>query len=104
MDVLTAEAEDIPVEKINHGPWYVDTVAFDEITVDGRMVSEHDRDPVHIARRAGVVASIRAGNEIKPLIVLGEELFLVDGYARYRALKSLNIERVQVLRQRVMKK
>lgn len=100
MDVLTLEAEDIPAEQVNQAPCFVDTVALDAITIDQCMVREHDRDPVHAARRDGVVASIRAGNEIRPLIVLGNESFLVDGYARYRALKSLNIQRVQVLRQK----
>ena len=103
-DVLVAEAGDIPAEKINQGPWFVDTVTLRDITIDRRMIGEHDLDPVHIARRDDVIASIRAGHEIKPLIALGEELFLVDGYARYRALQKLRVERVQVLRQRMTKK
>lgn len=99
MDVLALEADDVPVEKIHQGKWVLDTVSLEEIKIDERMASGHDHDARHVKRRDGFVASIRAGREIKPLIVLGEDLFLVDGYARYSALKDLHVKRAQVLRQ-----
>jgi ParB-like chromosome segregation protein Spo0J len=43
--------------------------------------------------------SIKRGIPIYPLILLGKNLFLVDGYARYRALKELDIKKVKVIRQ-----
>jgi hypothetical protein len=104
MDVLASEAGDIPAKKIRQGKWVLDTVSLHEITIDERMASEHDSDPRHVKRRDEFVTSIRAGREINPLIVLGEDLFLVDGYARYRALKICNVKRVQVLRQKMAAK
>ncbi|NYH92188.1 hypothetical protein [Actinopolymorpha rutila] len=50
-------------------------------------------------RRDGFVERIRSGVHLPPLIVLGRELKLVDGYARYRALRLLGIGSAQVLRQ-----
>lgn len=34
---------------------------------------------------------------ILPLIVLGREKFLVDGYARYRALKEIGVDKAKVI-------
>jgi len=104
MDVLASEAGDVPDEKIHQGNWVLDTVSLDDIRIDQRVASDHENDPLHTKRRDGFVASITAGKEIKPLIVLGDDLFLVDGYARYRAMKLLNVKRVRVLRQKLTDK
>ena len=90
-DVLALEAGDVPVEKTHRGTWVLDKVLLDDIKIDVHMASEHDSDARHVKRRDDFMASIRAGKEIKPLIVLGADLFLVDGYARYRALKDLTV-------------
>ena len=103
-DTLASEAPDIPPEKLNQGKWFADTLPLDEIQVDQRMADNHKRDPLHIKRRDGLMARIRAGKEINPLIVLGADLFLVDGYARYSALKELRVKHARVLRQRTATK
>jgi len=103
ISVLTSEADDIPGEKIRQARWVLDTLPVADIEVNGAMATNHRNDPLHLRRRDDFVASIRAGGEIKPLVVLGKELLLVDGYARYAALKELRVESVRV-RQRIVKK
>ena len=103
-DTLASEARDIPLEKLNQGKWFADTLSLDEIKVDERMADNHKRDPLHIKRRDRLMALIRAGKEINPLIVLGADLFLVDGYARYSVLKELRVKHVRVLRQKTATK
>jgi hypothetical protein len=98
-DTLQQEAEDIPEVLINAGAWYLDEIEINEISVDNDMLQEHDQNPLHISRRDNFVDMINKGEEILPLIVLRNDLFLVDGYSRYRALKRLGISRIQVLRQ-----
>ena len=98
-EVLALEADDIPLEKINEGRWIVDELSIDEIMVNEEMIQNHNKQKIHINRRDKFIDSINEGKEIYPLIVIGENLFLVDGYARYRALKQLGVDFVEVFRQ-----
>ncbi len=100
--VLVREAADIPRQKISRGKWFVDVLSLDELQIDQIMVTDHDGDPLHIKRRDAFVDSIQAGREINPLIALGEDLLLVDGYARYSALAKLGLKKAHVLRQRML--
>lgn len=97
--ILGAEAPDIPPDLITAAPWVEATLKVDKIQVDARMIASHDRDPVHIRRRDIFMARIRTHEPIPPLIVLGRQYLLVDGYARYRALTSLGIGELCVLHQ-----
>lgn len=99
-DRLAEEADDIPADLIAAKPWTIAEMRRDQLRVDTEMIAEHDANPIHCARRDGFVATIRAGDPIPPLIVLGDDRFLVDGYARYRALALLGVDRVMVLCQR----
>lgn len=96
---LAREAGDIPRETIAAHAWYVAELPLSSIKVDEAMVRRHDLDEAHSARRDRFARTIARGDELLPLIVLGGESRLVDGYARYRACKMLGIERVRVLRQ-----
>lgn len=96
---LAREAGDIPRETIAARAWYAAELPLSSIKVDEAMVQRHDRDETHSARRDRFARTIERGDELLPLIVLGGELRLVDGYARYRACKMLGIERVRALRQ-----
>ena len=98
--ILTEEALDIPVELIAGRDWFQDSLTLEMLDVNEDMVARHDADPVQVARRDGFVARIRAGEPLPPLIALGANLHLVDGYARCRALRSLGVERAAVLRHR----
>lgn len=98
-EVLAKEAADIPEEKINQGKWTLAELSFNDIQVNEEMIARHDLDPQHIERRNNFIKMIEEEKPILPLIVLGKELFLVDGYARYRALKELGIESVEVVMQ-----
>jgi hypothetical protein len=98
---LAEEADDIPDHLIAAGSWYPDTIDIREIRVDRPLIARHDREPRHIARRDAFIAAIWHGKGIPPLIVLGSDRFLVDGYARYRALVALGIPEVMVVRQRL---
>lgn len=97
--VLAAEAPDIPPALIAAHDWSQATVFLEHIQPDHAMLEQHDRDPVHIARRDGFIRRIRAGEPLPPLIVLGTHWKLVDGYARYRALRSIGGTEAQVLGQ-----
>jgi hypothetical protein len=96
----TKEADDIPQSIIHQASWCIETVSLDKIRVDQKMIDDHNGELVHIKRRDGFIKTINDGRKILPLIVLGKELFLVDGYSRYRALKQLNITHATVARQR----
>jgi hypothetical protein len=96
---LAREAGDIPRETIVARAWEVTELPVSNIEVDEGMVQRHDLDETQRARRDGFARAIERGDALLPLIVLGGELRLVDGYARYRACKMLGIERVRVLRQ-----
>jgi hypothetical protein len=99
--VINCEAEDIPRE-LFEGEWVQSAVSINDIQVDESMIIRHDNDAVHIQRRDSFIKSINSGAPILPLIVLNcdrGQQYLIDGYARYRALKSLNIDQVQVLKQ-----
>jgi hypothetical protein len=104
MATLSREADDIPVDKINKYKWIQKEVSLDKIQVDKEMVKDHDQDPLHIKRRDGFVELIRNNTPILPLIVLGENQFLVDGYARYRALLYLGIKIASVLTQDIARR
>ncbi|GEM_PF-6698327 len=102
LDVLSREAPDIPMDLIARSPWFEDTVPLSALRPDHEMLARHDHQPEHIQRRDRFLARVRAGAEIPPLTALGADLFLVDGYARYGALKRLQIQHVRVLRQQVI--
>jgi hypothetical protein len=97
---LSQEAPDIPGHLVDQAPWYVETVDLDEIKVDQEMIDCHDIQAIHIKRRDDFVLSCRSKKPLLPLILLGKDDFLVDGYARYRALRMLNVDQVSVIRQR----
>ena len=101
VDILAAEAPDIPIDVIARGRWYVDDVRVGDLNANRALLERHDRDPLRLERRDRIEARIIAGEAIPPLIVLGTELVLVDGYARYRALQGLHTQRARVLRQDV---
>jgi len=97
---LYQEAPDIPGHLIEQAPWYVETISLDAVKVDQQMIDCHDTQEIHIKRRDHFVESCRSKTPLPPLIVLGKDDFLVDGYARYRALGMLNVDQVSVIRQR----
>lgn len=101
MRVLAKEADDIPVAAITRYDWYVGDVPLDDLRVAEDLIERHDRELVHVERRDRFEARIIAGEAIPPLVALGADLFLVDGYARYRALRRLGVPRAHVLRQQV---
>ena len=98
--VLAVEADDIPQEKIDAGKWTLGKIPINEIMVDIEMIRKHDSQELHVGRRDGFVTTIKLGKPILPLIVLGRDKFLVDGYARYRALKQIGVDKVKVIFQK----
>lgn len=99
-NTLSQEAPDIPGHLVDQAPWYVETIDLDKIKVDQEMLDCHDGQAIHIKRRDDFVLSCRSRRPILPLIVLGKDKILVDGYARYRALRMLNVDLVCVITQR----
>jgi hypothetical protein len=97
--VLLEQAPDIPDALIVERPWLQEEIALAALAPDLEMIERHDSQARHIRRRDGFVAAVRGGAEIPPLIVLGKNHKLVDGYARYRALRFLGLDHGQVLRQ-----
>jgi hypothetical protein len=97
--VLAKEADDIPKKKIDAGTWILDEVDFELIKANKDMVTDHDQDSLHIGRKQGFLESFENNIPIYPLILLGTEMYLVDGYARYRALKHLGIKKIKVIKQ-----
>lgn len=97
--VLAKETDDIPMDKIDQGKWVLEEIDLSRLSVDEELISDHDKDPLHIKRRDDFVDLINTGTPIKPLIALDKKMFLVDGYARYRALKKLGFKKAMVLRQ-----
>jgi len=99
-EVLAAEADDIPSGLIDRGRWcQVDGFALVDLTVDEAMVAGHDADATHRHRRDRFVEQMLAGEPIPPLIALGADRFLVDGYARLRAVRLLGESHASVLLQ-----
>lgn len=99
-NVLDREAPDIPNALVIAYDWCQCEVALAELRPDRAMLERHDEDDAHVRRRDDFVELIRAGAPILPLIALGPGLRLVDGHARYRALRVLGVDQAQVLRQR----
>lgn len=95
-DVLRLEAPDIPAPKLD-GLWSQRTLAITELSVNEAMVAEHDVDAVHRRRRDGFVSAFRSQDPVPPLIALGPERYLVDGYARLRAARFLGLRELEVL-------
>jgi ParB-like nuclease domain len=98
--MLKWQADDIPKELIDRGTWVQRTIQISEVQAEQSMVDDHDNDPIHIKRRDGFIESIQVGAPILPLIILNcdrGEKYLVDGYARYRALKEMGVKEVHVL-------
>ena len=97
--VLSAEAGDIPRQLVTAHGWCLDDVPLERITVDGVMIERHDHDDIHVQRRDAFIGMMLNGEEVYPLIVMGPNFSLVDGYARYRACKKLGVGKVRVARQ-----
>jgi hypothetical protein len=96
---LAREASDIPQSEIDASPWVLAEMDVSKIHTDTHMITNHDNDSLHIARKESFEEMIRKGEELLPLIVLGKNLYLVDGYARFRALRDLGISKIQVFKQ-----
>jgi hypothetical protein len=94
--VLQLEAPDIPAAKLD-GPWIQRVVPAEQLAVNEAMVAEHDATPEHQQRRDGFVNSFRTGVPVLPLIALGAERYLVDGYARIRAARLVGLRDVEAL-------
>lgn len=99
-DVLGREAPDIPSALVVGQEWFQDGVALAVLRPNRDLLDQQDQEPEHVQRRDAFVARIRAGEAIPPLIALGFDMKLVDGYARYRALRLLGVAHGQILRQR----
>lgn len=102
---LQAEASDIPQELLHKYPWVQEIISIHAINTDTEMISNHDSDTVHIKRRDGFVQRIQSGYPMLPLILLHSdrgENYLVDGYARYRALKMIGVKEVSVIKHHIM--
>ena len=97
VSTLTNEAEDIPMTKIEARSWCLKVIDLNKLSFDKELISTHDNEEIHIIRRDGFIESIKTHKEIPPLIALGEKLYLVDGYARFRALLKLEIKTAKVI-------
>ena len=96
---LAEEAHDIPQLEIDASPWVLAEIEVSKIHTDRQMIADHNNDPLHIARKDHFKDIIKKGKELLPLIVLGKNLYLVDGYARFQALRDLGISKIQVFKQ-----
>lgn len=97
--VLSVEAGDIPQQLVTAHHWYLDDVPLEQITVDGALIERHDHENIHVWRRDAFIGMILNEEEVHPLIVVGLNSALADGYARYRACKKLGVSTVKVARQ-----
>jgi len=98
---LAEEANDIPQFEIDASPWILAEIEISEIHTDTQMIADHNDDPLHVARKDHFKDMIKKGEKLLPLIVLGKNLSLVDGYARFQALRDLGISKIQVFRQSI---
>jgi hypothetical protein len=98
-DVLRQDAPEIPSDLYLGRDWIQGELELSALAPDQEMIARHDRQQRHVDRRDRFIAAIRSGTEIPPLIVLGPDRKLVDGYARIRALRLLGVERAQVLQE-----
>ena len=96
MSHLSKEASDIPEEKIEGMIWELKELDIKDITWDNKLAREHETQEVHIHRKEFQKDWMSSGKPVKPLIVMYDNNWLVDGYARLRALKSLCIKKVKV--------
>jgi len=99
LSVLKEEADDIPIDKIQGSEWILSDININAINVNNSLLRKHDKEKLHLKRRDKFVELIKSEKEIYPLIVLGKDLYLVDGYARYRALKKMGIKKIKVFMQ-----
>ncbi|MGH7487782.1 MAG: hypothetical protein ACREMY_19595 [bacterium] len=96
--VLEREASEIPTVLIESHPWrQVPDLALSDLHVDESMVARHDDTALHQRRRDGFIALVTTGKPLLPLIALGCERHLVDGYARLRALRKLGVDAASVI-------
>lgn len=99
VETLSREAPDIPQALIDLAPWCVEITTLDMIKVDHMMIDRHNIQSIHIKRSDAFILSCKNKVLPLPLIVLGRDMFLVDGYARYRALRKLDVANVKVIKQ-----
>ena len=95
--VLREEASEIPVDLIEGRPWTQIMIEPSALLVDEQMIARHDDDPVHQERRDKFRQAILLGRDLPPLIAIGPNRHLVDGYARLRAVRLLKIHEVSVV-------
>jgi len=95
--ILNEEAPEIPTDLVENGSWTQETMSPADLLVDESMVARHDDDPLHQDRRDGFSQAILSGEELPPLIAIGPDRHLVDGYARLRAVRQLEINEVSVI-------
>jgi hypothetical protein len=84
-----------------HERWVQVEVPLAELDVDEALIARHDADALHCARRDRVLGALRDGAELPPLLAVPtdeRDLWLIDGYARVRALRLMGVDRVQVVR------
>ncbi|NMB56879.1 hypothetical protein GYA19_03000 [Candidatus Beckwithbacteria bacterium] len=94
---LAKEASDIPLAKINFYPWHLLEMPLSSLKVDQDLINRHDKEELHIQRKLNFINMIKKGEAILPLIALGSDYFLIDGYARFRVLRDLGIEKAEII-------
>lgn len=95
--ILREEAPEISAAVIEGRGWTQTLLTPDDVLVDEAMIARHDADPVHQERRDRFRQAILSGQELPPLIAVGPDRHLVDGYARLRAVRLFKIEDVSVI-------
>jgi hypothetical protein len=98
--IVDEETPSIEVLVEPHKTWEQVDLAINELAIDDDLIARHDSDPRHCARRDHWLGVIERGAVIPPLLAvpLGSRLCLVDGYARFRALRAAGITTASVVR------
>lgn len=97
VNTLKLECPEIPSEVYVGKNYSYSELNLDHITVDKELIANHNLEPLHINRRDIFIKMINDQKSIMPLIVLAPKNFLIDGYARYRALKHIGIHIAEVI-------
>lgn len=79
--------------------WQQVEVPLSRLMADEDLITRHDDEPLHCRRRDHFLGVIDSGATIPPLLasVAGAHLQLIDGYARFRALRARGIESASVV-------
>jgi len=79
--------------KVKNMGWKLKKLFLNEIKYNRKIMTKYRTQKLYRAKKELQIDLIKSGKKINPLIVMYENNWLVDGYARYAALEFFRIKK-----------